>query len=603
MTFSYSSIYADSLRPEPELTVSEWSDRHRVLDQASSSEAGKWRTDRTPYLREIMDSLSSSSQDDVIVFMKGAQIGATETGNNWLGYVIHHAPGSMLYVMPTVDAAKRASKQRIAPMIESIPEVQAKVAVPRARDTGNTLFQKDYPGGTLILTGSNSNVGLRSMPARYLFLDEVSSYPQDVDGEGSPVQLAIRRTATFKRNRKIFMCSTPTIDGLCTIQEYFGESDQRYFYVPCPICDEMITITWDRIKWHDGDPRTAHLVCSHCHGEIAEHNKTNMLLAGEWRPTASGRYKGYHLSSLYSPLGWYSWSDAATDFLAAKRGSQEQLKTFINTVLGECWTEQGEQIESGVLMTRREDYGDNLPHDKITMGVDVQKDRLELEIVGWKSKTEESWSLDYIVLPGDTAQPTVWQDLADVIEDANPDAVAIDSGYNTQLVFDFVERRKYCHAVKGVGGFGLPLVEDLTKRTQRLRKRQKRAVTAEPIGVDQGKSLVYSYLKVEEHGPGYCHFPVDMAYDDEYFAQLTAEKLVTRYYKGRPRQEWVATRPRNEALDCRVYALAALRLSKNQRTRPRMSAEKRAEIEQSEAVAQQKRRRPQVNVQAGGAWL
>lgn len=550
-----------------------------------------------------MDSLSAYSEDDIIVFMKGAQIGATEAGNNWLGYVIHHAPGPMLYVMPTVDAAKRSSKQRIAPMLESIPEVAAKVATPRARDTGNTLFQKDYPGGTLVLTGSNSNVGLRSMPARYLFLDEVSSYPQDVDGEGSPIQLAIRRTATFKRNRKIFMCSTPTIDGLCTIQEYFGESDQRYFYVPCPHCEEMITITWDRIKWHDGDPRTAHLICSECGCEIAEHHKTDMLLRGVWKPTADGRYKGYHLSSLYSPLGWYSWVDAATDFLAAKRGSQEQLKTFINTVLGEVWTEQGEQADPLALITRREEYPEQLDHDKITIGVDVQKDRLELEVVGWDKKTEESWSLDYVVLPGDTAQAQVWQDLADTIEDWNPDAVAIDAGYNTQLVFDFVERRKFCYPIKGVGGFGIPLVEDLTKRAQRFRKRSKRAVTLEPVGVDQGKAIVYSYLKVAESGPGYCHFPVDMAYDDEYFAQLCAEKLVTRYHKGRPKQEWAATRARNEALDCRVYALAALRLSGIAKPRPRMSAEKRAEIEQSQQQTTQRRRRLSINVQAGGAWL
>lgn len=599
----YLQKYAQALLPEPDLTVSEWADSYRVLDQSSSSEPGRWRTDRTPYLREIMDSMSAYSEDDVIVFMKGAQIGATEAGNNWLGYVIHHAPGPMLYVMPTVDAAKRSSKQRIAPMLESIPEVAEKVATPRARDTGNTLFQKDYPGGTLVLTGSNSNVGLRSMPARYLFLDEVSSYPQDVDGEGSPIQLAIRRTATFKRNRKIFMCSTPTVDGLCTIQEYFEESDQRYYYVPCPHCSEFITISWDRIRWKDGDPRTAHLICSECGCVIEEHNKTDMLLNGRWVQTCQARYKGYHLSSLYSPLGWYSWADAATDFLAAKRGSQEQLKTFVNTVLGEVWEEQGEQADPAALIARREEYPSEINTDRTTIGVDVQKDRLELEIVDWNSKTEESWSRDYVVLPGDTAQAAVWADLADVIEDHNPHAVAIDSGYNTQLVFDFVERRKYCYAIKGVGGFGLPLIEDLTKRAQRLRKRRKRAITVEPVGVDQGKALVYSYLKVEADGPGCCHFPIDMAYDEEYFAQLTAEKLVTRYHKGRPKQEWVTTRARNEALDCRVYALAALRLSNINKPRPRMSAEKRAEIEQNEAIAKQKRRRPQVNIQDGGAWL
>jgi len=599
----YSEVYAAALRPEPELTVSEWADRHRVLDQASSSEAGKWRTDRTPYLREIMNSLSAQSPDDIVVFMKGAQIGATEAGNNWLGYVIHHAPGSMLYVMPTADSAKRASKQRIGPMLDSIPEVAAKISAPRARDSGNTLFQKDYAGGTLILTGSNSNVGLRSMPARYLFLDEASSYPSDVDGEGSPVQLAIRRTATFKRNRKVFMCSTPTIDGLCTIQEYYEQSDQRQFYLPCPHCSEMITITWDRIKWQDNDPATACLVCSECGAEIAESNKTNMLLKGEWRATASGRYKGYHLSSLYSPLGWYSWSDAATDFIAAKKGSQEQLKTFVNTVLGECWQEQGEQVDPGALITRREEYPENLEFGKTTIGIDVQKDRLELEHVGWDAKTEESWSLDYIILAGDTARPDVWDELSEVLEDLNADAVAIDSGYNTQLVYDFVAKRKWCYAVKGVSGFGIGLIEDAQKRARRLARRRKKAISAEPIGVDQAKSIVYSYLTIQEPGPGYCHFPADVGYDDEYFAQLTAEKLVTRYSKGRPRQEWVTTRARNEALDVRVYNLCALRLSRNTRKRPINPQPKTPENAPESVKTQPKARKWSINAQPSGAWL
>ena len=488
-------------------------------------------------------------------------------------------------------------------MLDSIPEVAAKVATPRARDSGNTLFQKDYPGGTLILTGSNSNVGLRSMPARYLFLDEASSYPSDVDGEGSPVQLAIRRTATFKRNRKVFMCSTPTIDGLCTIQEYYEQSDQRHFYLPCPHCDDFITISWDRISWQNDDPTTACLICSECGSEIAESNKTNMLLRGEWRATAAGRYKGYHLSSLYSPLGWYSWSDAATDFIAAKKGSQEQLKTFVNTVLGECWQEQGEQLDPASLIVRREEYQTDLDFDKTTIGIDVQKDRLELEHVGWNAKTEESWSLDYIILTGDTAQPGVWEELSELLEDLTPDAVAIDSGYNTQLVYDFVAKRKFCYAIKGVSGFGIALIEDAQKRARRLARRRKKAISAEPIGVDQGKSMVYSYLTISEPGPGYCHFPADAAYDDEYFAQLTAEKLVTRYSKGRPRQEWVTTRARNEALDCRVYALSALRLSKNQRKRTPMPQQTAPETPPNDVQTPSKRRKWSINAQPKGAWL
>ena len=230
----YSESYAQALAPEPDLTVSAWADKHRILDQASSSEPGMWRTKRTPFLKEIMDCLSATSKEDVIIFQKGAQIGATEAGLNWLLYVIHHAPSSFLYVLPTAETAKRVSKQRLAPAIELIPEVSSRVSVPRARDSGNTISQKDFKGGTLILSGSNSGVGLRSIPARNLFLDEVDAYPSDVDQEGSPITLAMRRTATFKRNRKIFITSTPTLKGLSIIEDYYSQSDQRRYFVPCP---------------------------------------------------------------------------------------------------------------------------------------------------------------------------------------------------------------------------------------------------------------------------------------------------------------------------------------------------------------------------------
>ena len=556
---NYSTAYALALLPEPDLTVSQWADEHRILDQASSSEAGRWRTSRTPYLREIMDSLSANDPTDVVVFMKGAQIGASEAGINFVLYAISHAPAPMLYVLPTVDSAKRVSKQRLAPAIDAVPLVREKVATPRARDSGNTLFQKDYAGGTLILTGSNSAVGLRSMPARYLFLDEVDAFPSDLDGEGSPIQLAIRRTATYKRNRKIFMVSTPTVKGLSTVEDYFEQSDQRRYFVPCPSCGDMQTIDWKRIIWTDDDPSTAKLHCESCGIEIEEQHKTNMLNNGEWRPTAVGRYRGYHLSSLYSPAGWYGWSDAAEDFLAARKSGQEQMKTFVNTVLGETFEEAGEQIDPLGLIMRREEYPSDLEFEVKTVAVDVQKDRLELELVGW-GKDEESWALDYVILPGDTTQPDVWKDLSDYLTETKPDGCCVDSGYNTQLVYDFVSKRRFCWAVKGQAGSGIPLIQDRIKRLQRLRKRKQQTVTPEPLGVDQGKAIIMSRLQLTEVGPGYCHFPNEVEFDEEYFAQLTAEKLVTRYQRGRPRQEWVQTRPRNEAIDIRVYGLACRRL-------------------------------------------
>jgi phage terminase large subunit GpA-like protein len=322
--------WCDGLTPDPDLTVSVWADRHRILSPRGSSEAGRWRTARTPYLREIMDALSPRHPAQRVVFMKGSQLGASESGCNWIGYVIHHAPGPMLSVQPTVELAKelakRFSQQRIDPLIEESPVLREKVAPARSRDSGNTVLSKEFPGGILVMTGANSAVGLRSMPVRYLFLDEVDAYPPSADDEGDPVALAEARTRTFSWRRKVFLASTPTIKGLSVIEREFEASDQRRFFVPCPHCGESQPLQFESLRWEKGKPETAAYHCAHCETPIAEHHKTRMLESGTWRPTAPspGRRPtatpadpltiGFHLSSLYSPVGWLSWERIAREW-------------------------------------------------------------------------------------------------------------------------------------------------------------------------------------------------------------------------------------------------------------------------------------------------
>jgi phage terminase large subunit GpA-like protein len=342
------ATWCDGQQPEPILTVSEWSDENRYLSQKAASEPGRWRTDRTPYLRAIMDALSASSPIQRVVFEKGAQIGATESGLNWIGYVIDQAPGPMLSVAPTVDMAKRYSKQRVAPMIEESPALRDSVADSRSRDSGNTVLAKEFAGGVLVMTGANSAVGLRSMPARYVFLDEVDGYPGDVDGEGDPVALAEARTRTFQR-RKIYMVSTPTIAGRSRIDREFSKSDQRRFFVPCPHCDHYQTLQFKQLKWPKLEPARATYWCEDCAAEIGEEHKTEMLRRGEWRATAEGdgRTVGFHLSSMYSPVGWMSWVEIAQRWEAAQ-GDPELLKEFINTGLVEVIKGVGNPIKEGV---------------------------------------------------------------------------------------------------------------------------------------------------------------------------------------------------------------------------------------------------------------
>ncbi len=269
------------LAPDPILTVDDWANRHRMLSSVASAEPGRWSTSRTPYLKAVMEALSATSRVERVVLMAGAQIGKTEAGLNWLGYVIHHAPGPMLLVQPTVEGAKRVSKQRVDALIEASPELASRVKDPRSRDSGNTQLMKEFPGGVLIMTGANSAVGLRSMPVRYLFLDEVDGYPGDADGEGDPVALAVQRAATFV-NRKVYLCSTPTLKGFSRIEAAYLESDQRVFEVPCDHCGAHSQILWRDIKWPKDKMADAAWHCPHCDGTSAS------LLSMAWTRIQTG---------------------------------------------------------------------------------------------------------------------------------------------------------------------------------------------------------------------------------------------------------------------------------------------------------------------------
>lgn len=572
--------WKESFKPEPRLTVSMWADAHRVLSKKASSEPGKWDTKRTPYLREIMDTLSVSHPAKKIVFKKASQVGGTECGNNWLGYIIDHAPAPTMLIQPTVDTAKRNSRLRIEPLIEESPRLKEKVRSARSRDSANTVQQKDFEGGTLVMTGANSAAGLRSMPARFIMLDEVDAYPRDVDGEGDPVSLVMARSRTFSR-RKAFLVSTPTFDGLSKIDDEFKMSDRRYFHVPCPHCEKKQKLEFENLQWTEGNPSTVLYYCEGCGVGIEERFKTKMLEAGEWVPENPGAEAvGFHLNSLYSPLGWYTWAEIATEYEEAKREQEQEkktakMKTFTNTVLGRTYKEPGEAPEWKRIYLRRETYKIGTVPDGVlflTCGVDVQKDRLECEVVGW-GKGKESWSITYQVFRGDTSAQEVWTELEHFITDQTFEhefgpqmsikLTAIDSGYNTQHVYNFV--RKFpptkVVAVKGHDNLsmivGLPKVVDAKFQGRAIR----RAVKVWGVGVSLLKSELYGWLKLdtpigEEKTPaGFCHFP---EYDEEYFKQLTAEKVVIRRNrKGFSLTEFVKERERNEALDCRTYARAA----------------------------------------------
>ena len=554
------------------LTVAEWADSNVILTTKDSSEPGPYRTSRTPYAREIAECLSPTSFVERVILVAGAQLGKTRIGLNWIGFIIDVSPGPMLFVEPTVDLAKKVSKQRLANMIENTVALRSKVAEARSRDSSNTMFEKEFPGGILMITGANSAVGLRSMPIKYLFLDEVDGYPLDVENEGDPVGLAEERTATFGR-RKIFLTSTPTIKDLSRIESEYNSSDQRRFFLPCPFCSFKDWLRWERMQWPEDEPHNVKLLCTGCGALIEERYKTQMLDAGEWRATAPGVGKsaGFHISTLYAPLGWRSWSSIVKEFLGAQK-DQARLKKFVNTVLAETWEEQGDSLDSTDLERRLEDYTAEVPHGVgvLTASVDVQGDRLEAAVKGWGER-EESWLIALHAVHGNPEQDDVWFELDQFLQSTYATehgrkliarAVAIDSGgLHTEHVYRFCKLRatrrvngeiQHVYPIKGKAGPGREIL-------MRPSTGNRYQVKLFPIAVDTAKDTIFSRLKRNEPGPGYMHLPSWA--DAEYLAQLCSEKAVRKYKKGVGTvREYVKIRERNEGLDLEVYALAALRM-------------------------------------------
>lgn len=586
--------FSRGFRPRPDITPSEWADEHGVLSAESSAEPGEWRT--YSYQKAIMDAFIHPMVETVVV-KKSARIGWTKILGHIIGYHIHLEPCSLLVVQPTIDDAQGWSKEEFQPMIDDTPVLRSVVSDQKSRSSSNTITKKNWPGGIGHVVGANSPRGFRRITVKMVLFDEVDGYPPTAGTEGDQIKLGVKRTETFW-DRKIGIGSTPTEKGFSRIEKHFSKSSRGYYILKCPHCgDEHVRrfrqpdrplmigdreINTSHLHWDEGNPDGAAWLCTECSGLIDHSYHLKMMADGYWlgdhwewhRDTGFVFHDGFRGSIGFFVWAGYSYSPNSTpsklanEFLDVK-DDVEELKTFINTVLGEEYEEKGEKPSSHRLMDRREDYEAEVPEgvQVLTLGCDVQKDRIEAELVGWNSR-RESWNIDYFILPGDTAQKEVWDDLLDVVQSTHTHAngakmsirgTVIDSGFNTKHVYDFCKRAGInVFPGKGVTG-KRPIVEDDEQRNKRLRKQRRKGIKPEIIGVDEGKWLVYQMLGVAKPGPNYCHFPFER--DEEYFLQMTAEKLMRRYQKGRPILEWVAERSRNEVLDCRVGSLAGVYLT------------------------------------------
>lgn len=540
----------------PNLKISDWSDRYRKLSPESSAEAGQWRTDRAEYQREIMDAFNNPSIERIVV-MTSSQVGKTEIILNAIGYYIDQDASPILIVQPTLQMGQAFSKDRLSAMIRDSEKLRGCVKDARSRDANNTTMHKKFAGGHLTIVGSNSAAGLASRPIRILLMDEVDRY--EMGKEGSPVALATARTKTFW-NRKIFMCSTPTIKGISIIEDAFEESDKRYFYVPCPECNHKQVLKWKNVIWEEDKPETASYACEECGVVIEESKKQWMVKNGEWRATnKTSNVAGFHISELYSV--WSTWGEMATNFLEAKK-NPETLKTFINTALGESWEEQGDAVEYDTLLEKRLNYDHTtIPEDVLVIvaGVDTQKDRLEITLTGF-GKNYEAWVIDHRIFWGDPNAAGCWADLDAFLKKRFTtetgrmipiSCTCIDSGgHSTNQVYQFTKPRqaRRVFAVKGLSVAGKPIANKPTY------VGKNRAVLY-GVGTDSAKEAIFARLSTDSN-QSTLHFPSDV--DEEYFKQLTAEKRVAKFIRGRKSLVWKQTRPRNEALDCLVYCFAAI---------------------------------------------
>lgn len=628
--------FYEPVRVPDEMDLDEWMDENFYLPAESSEEHGRWRTKRFEFLRKIAKKLSNNSKCREVGVCKGAQLGFTTLTIGWQGYIAHKYPAPTLFVQPTIDNAREYDEQKFSPSVMECPVLRPILGPDRPKQYSNTKLRKYFAGGYIAFGGGNSPNSLASKSIKNLIIDEEARFPTDLKNEGSAIHLAIRRTANFSES-KIYRNSTPTMKETDSIESFCERGTAERYLVACPECNKDLEkygtwfeIKWKFIKYENNDPESAYLCCPECGSVIEERNKTWMLENGRWfryNPTPKKAFysdeqredlliliqkEGYHqlneeqikylertsiddsdekkctffINSLYSPLGFYSWSDAVESWIEANtKKDKGLLKVFINTVLGETFSYTEGQIEHHTLARRKEvfdPYGNfDIPRDclTVTMGVDVQKNRLEAHILG-HGLYNETWVLDYQVFYGDTAiigenymmgnNLTCWGDLKEYLENKffvhesgnklKIECTLIDARYNSAQVFMFCKANEHLKAygVHGTPGWGKGFIE-------RPTKPNKYGVFAFKAMTDELKMEFYTHLRNEVPGPAYVHFNMLVDYPKHYFKGLVIEELKIKrfrhdeilYFENPPGG-------RNEPLDSYVYgkcALLAMRLN------------------------------------------
>lgn len=607
------------MKPPEDLTVSQWADKNRRLTSESSAEVGKWRTSRTPYMFDILDSFTDPLIEHIVV-VAASQVGKSETINNMVGYCIDQDPGPILLIQPTIDDVKRYSEMRIAPMIRETRCLKRKVADPKSRDAANTKRQKSFPGGVLVMTGSNVAHDLSSMPIRYVFGDERDRWATSAGSEGDPWELAVARTRTFY-NKKMVEVSTPTVKGASAIENSYNLGTMERWKTQCPHCGEYVEITFDNIRFEydaaeNGDKKIFHIseifyVCPECGGISDEHTMKSQ--PAKWVatvPEARKHHKtrSFWLTAWVSP--WATWESIILQFLQAGTDSAK-LQVVYNTQFGELWEERGDMASEDDVMARREVYEAEVPDGVLllTCGVDTQDDRLEYEVVGHR-RFGETWGIKKGVILGRPDTEEVWERLDEVLSHK----YKFKSGVSLQISLTFIDEgghftqevrqhclaRQYDHvfAIKGANRPDIPYTAPPKKQKIVVNGKVIGQVWVYEIGVNAGKQKIVDNLRVQSPGANYCHFPLRDDYGKQFFKQLMSEHLA---YVPKLKHPWqwqkIPGHERNEAFDIRNYNLAACEILSpdwdaiEQKLRTAKPGEENASIPMKENKAKPRKRK------------
>ena len=563
--------------PKEKLQPSSWAERN-VLVPAGNARPGRISFREAPFQKGMLDVCADPNINRVTM-MTAAQIGKTMVALIMLGYFTDHQPRSQILMQPTQTDMKKWLETKFDPMVSANGRLQSLYAKPRGREGANNSNMKTFRGGHLILAWAGSLNTTRGVSAPITICDEVDAYEHSE--EGHPVDLLWQRSATFGDQRKLIEMSTPTVHEKSRIENSYYQGDQRRFWVVCPHCEDKHTLEWTQVKFDKDNVSSALIHCPKCDHGFNDTERIAMIRyaeedGGGWEAERDCRgHASFQLSALYSPLR--RLQDIVQTYIAAEANRSES--TFWNTCLGETYEHKGDTADEHELAERVEDYGVEVPDGVkvLVAGTDVQKDRLECEVVGWGTG-EERWNIAYEIFYGDTSNPRDkcykdWiQYLSKGFVCANDgrmfvSGVGIDSGFNTVPVYEVIyqhgRRPPPIFALKGVGGWNRETLRS-TGAQMTVTGRMRPAVHT--LAVDTLKGVLMKRLNLtidKETGdipPGYCHFPTERA-GTEYFTELTSEVLLHN-----PRtNKWKWTKKdhdENEALDCAIYAYGTLLILK-----------------------------------------